>query len=170
MVYYYIFEDWHDPVRSDYDYDISVRVTENGDGTATLRLKQHGTGYNHDFIDLLNNNEVIMTKSQMSGTGSAEHTVSVGGHGVTSYGMNAQIGKVINDAEKIVALDYPWIVASSGHDWSIDKFAGAVPGIPVFARHQRRIDVLFTDGSARLKEPYEVNPANPRIQTTFWDE
>lgn len=170
MVYYYIFEDWHDPARSDYDYDISVRVTENGDGTATLRLKQHGTGYNHDFIDLIDNNKVIMGKSQMNGTASAEHTVVIGGTGMTSYGMNARIDRVANDPGKIIALDYPWLVARSTHDWSMDKFASDIPGIPIFARHHRQINVLFTDDSVSLRRPDEVNPVDPGIQTSLWDE
>lgn len=169
-VYWYIFEDWHDPNRSDYDYDISVRVTENGDGTATLMLKQHGTGYNHDLIDLTDNNKVIMRKSQMTGTGSAEHKVVIGGSGVTSYGMNGEIARVSNDVEKIMALDYPWTVARSTHDWSMDKFASDIPGIPIFARHHGKINVLFTGGSVRLKRPDEVNPIHPGIQRTLWDE
>jgi len=169
-VYWYIFEDWHDPNRSDYDYDISVRVTENGDGTVTLMLKQHGTGFQHDLIDLTDNNRVIMRKNQMTGTASAEHTVVVGGTGVTSYGMNAAVGDISSDIEKIMALDYPWVVARSTHDWSDSKFASNIPGVPIFGRHHGKTNVLFTGGSVRLKHSAEIDPSDPAIQTSLWDK
>ncbi|MCP4379797.1 MAG: prepilin-type N-terminal cleavage/methylation domain-containing protein [bacterium] len=169
MVYYYAIEDWHVD-WSDMDYDLSVRVTENGDGTATLRLTQHGTGMNLTLIDLLNNNATLMTKGQMNGSAGAEHTVILGGSGVASYGMNALINRVSDDPNKIMALDYSWLVASSAHDWSREYFASDIPGLPIFARHGRKVNVVFTDGSVRLKRPDEIDPNYPATRSTLWDE
>jgi prepilin-type N-terminal cleavage/methylation domain-containing protein/prepilin-type processing-associated H-X9-DG protein len=155
---------------SDMDYEIGIRVQENGDGTLTLRVKQlTGAGYNFNLVDKMDGRNILVTKSQMDGGPGSEVILGSGG-GATSYGMNAQINGISNDGGKIMVMDYRWFVARSDHDWSSDKLSSDIPGIPIFARHRGKINVLFSDGSVQLKRPDEVNPADPGIQTTLWDE
>jgi prepilin-type N-terminal cleavage/methylation domain-containing protein/prepilin-type processing-associated H-X9-DG protein len=154
---------------SDMDYEIAVRVQENGDGSVTLRVKQiTGAGYNFNLVDKPDRN-VLVSKSQMNGGPGSEVVLGTGG-GMTSYGMNAQINEILDDAKKIMVLDYKWFVARSTHNWSDDKLASDIPGVPVFARHKGMINVLFTDGSVELKRPDEVNPVDAEIQRSLWDE
>ena len=167
-VYWWVLEDITS-AGSDMDYEIGVRVTENGDGTLTIRVKQlTGAGYNFNLVDKTDR-KVLVSKPQMDGGPGSEVVLGEGG-GTTSYGMNAEVNSISNDVEKIMVLDYPWFVARSTHDWSGDRLASDIPGIPVFARHNGKINVLFTGGSVRLKRPDEVNPVDPGIQRTLWDE
>ena len=170
-VYWYIFEDVTN-MGADFDYDIAIRVTLNGDGTATLRCKQITyASFNWYLVDKLDidesgNREILVLKAQMDGSANSEVVVGTGGG--ANYGMNAAINSVSDDVEKIIAMDYPLYVARSSHDWATPSFAGDIPGIPFFARHQGEINVLFTGGSVRLKRPDEVNPNFH--QATLWDE
>ncbi len=167
-VFWWVLEDIVAP-GSDMDYEIGVRVAENGDGTLTLRVKQiTGAGYNFNLIDKPDR-EVLVTKGEMNG-GPGSEVVLGGGGGTTSYGMNAEINSIANDAAKIMALDYPWFVAHSTHDWSSDRLASDIPGIPTFARHDGKMNVLFAGGSVSLKRPDEVNPRDPNIQRTLWSK
>ena len=168
-VYWYLLEDVPF-THGDLDYDIGMKVTENGDGTVMLSVKQlTGASYDFNLIDKTDDRKILVHKAEMDG--SADHEIIVGdGSGLASYGMNAALNTISSDAEKIMVLDYSWFVAHPTHDWSGDKLASDIPGIPVFARHNGRINVLFTDGSVRLKRPDEVNPADPGIQRTLWNE
>ena len=168
-MYWYILEDV--PFEGgDHDFDIGVRVLENGDGTLTLSVKQITfASYDFNLVDKLDDRKILVRKHQMDGTPGNEVVVGEAS-GMASYGMNAEFNSTSNDGEKIMVLDYPWFLARSDHDWSSDRLAGNIPGIPIFARHYGKINVLFTDGSVRLRRPDEVNPADPAIQRTLWNE
>ena len=154
---------------SDMDYEIAVRVEENGDGSLTLRVKQiTGAGYNFNLINK-SDREILVTKSQMNG-GPGSEVVLGGGGGMTSYGMNAEINSNADEVDKIMVLDYPWFVANSNHDWSGEKFTSDVPGIPIFARHHGMVNVLFPGGAVHLKRPDEIDPIDPNIQRTLWNK
>ena len=165
-VFWFIMEDWHS-TSSDYDYDLSIRVTDNADGTATLLFKQHGTGYSYELIDLVKN-EAVMTKAQMNGNPpGAEYTVTIGGEGLTSYGINSAVASIRHSGGKIMVIEYPWFIARSTHDWN--NYESDVPGIPIFARHSGKINVLFVDGSVKLMRPDDINPADPDTEAAYWD-
>ena len=166
-VFWWVLEDIVRP-GSDMDYEIAVRVAENGDGSVTLRVKQvTGAGYNFNLIDKTDNRKVLVPKAQMNGGPGSEVVLGNAG-GTTSYGMNGVINDIMDANDKIMVLDYPWFVAHATHDWSSDKLASEIPGVPIFARHQGKINALFTDGSVRLKRPNEINPASASIQKAFW--
>ena len=167
-VYWYVMEDIVN-AGSDMDYEIAVRVAENGDGSLTLRVKQvTGAGYNFNLINKPDR-DILVRKAQMDGGPGSEAVLGSGG-GMTSYGMNGSINNILNDAGKIMVLDYRWFVARSTHDWSSEKLASETPGIPMFARHKGKMNVLFTGGSAQLKRPDQVNPIDPGIHRALWDE
>ena len=167
-VFWFCMEDWHIAGQSgDFDWDLHIRVTDNRDGTVSLLLKQMGTGYRFELIDLVKN-EVVMVKSQMTGIApGAEYTVIVGGQGLTSYGINGAVASIHHSGGKIMVIEYPWFIARSTHDWN--DYESDVPGIPTFARHSGKIHVLFVDGSVKLMRPGEVDPADPDVQSTYWE-
>ena len=168
-VYWYVMEDITSS-GSDMDYEIATKVTENGDGTVTLSLKQiTGAGYNFNLVDKTDNRKVLVSKAEMDGNAGHEVVVGEGGGGLASYGMNAAFKDISDDTGKIMVLDYAWFIARATHDWSDNKLKSNIPGIPIFARHHGKINVLFTNGSVRLKRPDEVNPVDPAIQRTLWD-
>jgi len=169
-VYWYVQEDIT-RAGSDMDYEIATRVTENGDGTVKLSLKQiTGAGYNFNLVDKTDERKILVRKSEMDGSADHEVIVGEGGGGLASYGMNAAFQSILNDPDKIMVMDYAWFVARTTHDWSGEKLKSNIPGIPIFARHHGMINVLFTDGSVRLKRPDEVNPGDPDVQRTLWNE
>ena len=167
-VFWFCMEDWHCAGQSgDFDWDLHIRVTDNCDGTVTLLLKQMGTGYQFELIDLVKN-EVVMVKSQMTGVPpGAEYTVIVGGQGLTSYGINGAVGSIRHSGGKIMVIEYPWLIARSTHDWG--DYESDIPGIPIFARHRGKINVLFVDGSVKLMRPDDINPADPDTEAVYWN-
>ena len=152
-----------------YDFEVGVRVTDNGDGSLTLMcVRLTGGYYTSNLIDKTDDRKILVSRAQMTGGPGSE--VVVGGRGgLTSYGMNAAINSVSDDVEKIMMLDYRWFIEDSTHDWSGDGLRGSIPGIPNFARHQGKLNVLFTGGSVHLRRPDEVNPVDPAL-LTLWEE
>jgi len=167
-VCWYIFEDV--PFQhGDLDYDLGCRVTDNLDGTLTLSMKQlTGAGYNFNLV-AKEDRKILVRKSQMDGSPANEVVVG-NGSGIASYGLNAGVKNFSDGSGRIMALDYPWFVARSSHDWSGDKLAGEIPGIPIFARHSGQINVLFSGGAVQLMRPDDINPADPGVQRSLWDD
>jgi len=167
--YWWVFED-APTGRWVIDYEVAVRVTENADGSFTLRCHRvTGGSYSSDLIDKTDDRKVLVSRSQMTG-GPDSEVILGGAGGVTSYGMNAAINTISDDTAKIMMLDYPWLVANPNHNWSGDRLRGPIPGIPIFARHRGKMNVLFTGDSVRLTRPDEINPADPVLQTSLWGE
>lgn len=75
----------------------------------------------------------------------------------------------------ILCLDYKKSVAFGPNtplplvfdNWQAQGWAAA-EGKPVFARHDHRINVLFTDGAVELMEPDDIDPRNGSLVVPFW--
>ena len=75
----------------------------------------------------------------------------------------------------ILCLDYKKSVAFGPNtplplvfdDWQAQGWAAA-EGKPVFARHDRRINVLFTDGAVELTDPDDIDPRNGSAVAPYW--
>jgi len=91
-----------------------------------------------------------------------------------TYGMNsiANYREAI-EGHVILCLDYKKSVARGPTDslpdwwhkdgWQTDE------GLPVFARHFGKINVLFTDGRVELMDPLEIDPSGPVSVNRWWD-
>ena len=167
--YYFIMEDWHDVTRSDYDYDISIKVTENKDGTTTLVFKQHGTGASYQVLDL-SDGKVLMTKAEMDGGAKGTITLNTIRPGETNYGMNKYARDVGGAGGKILVMDYSRYVASPDKpdDWTDNIFDPDKRGEPVFARHFGQANILFSDGSVHPERPADINPIAPTTAKKWW--
>jgi len=167
--YYFIMEDWHDVTKTDYDYDISIKVTENNDGTTTLVFKQHGTGASYQVLNL-QDGTVLMTKAEMDGGAQGTITLNTIRPGQTDYGMNEYARDVGGAGGKILVLDYLCYVASPDKpdDWTDKVFDPAKSGVPIFARHFGQANVLFSDGSVQPKRPADINPFAPTTAMKWW--
>ncbi|MBT3201921.1 MAG: hypothetical protein HN350_18630 [Phycisphaerales bacterium] len=168
-VNYWVFEDAPGE-RWVIDFEVVVRVSDNGDGTLNLKCFRVTTGRDAVLLDKTDNRSVLVSKAEMYGDGTTVEIVG-GTGGATSYGMNVAAREPsANDGERILVLDYPWLNARTSHDWAGDKLKSDVPGIPVFARHNGMINTLYTGGSVQLKRPSEINPAYPAVRQDLWGE
>jgi len=91
-----------------------------------------------------------------------------------TYGMNsiANFREGI-EGHVILCLDYKKSVARGPTDslpdwWHKDGWQ-TEQGIPVFARHFGKINVLFTDGSVELMDPWDIDPSGPVSVNRWWD-
>jgi prepilin-type N-terminal cleavage/methylation domain-containing protein len=91
-----------------------------------------------------------------------------------TYGMNS----IANFREGIqghvvLCLDYKKSVARGPTDalpdwWHKDGWQ-TEDGIPVFARHFGKINVLFSDGRVELMDPWTIDPSGPVSVNRWWD-
>jgi len=105
-----------------------------------------------------------------TGTGAGGTRVGIRG----TYGMNsiANLREAIR-GHVILCLDYEKTVARGPTDslpdwwhkdgWQTDQ------GLPVFARHFGKINVLFSDGGVALMDPWTIDPSGPVSVNRWWD-
>jgi len=102
----------------------------------------------------------------------------IGGVGVaiTNYGMNAQpaetresITCVPDGPGKILLMGYVKILARATDHWSDSAVDPNGDGVPLFARHEHRVNVLFSDGAVRPTHPDEINPGRLSNRITYWE-
>lgn len=85
----------------------------------------------------------------------------------SNYAMNYHVVED-NKVGKILAMDYLWILARSSDDWSDPAFDADEDGVPDFARHGGRMNVLFRGGEVRLMKLDDINPADVKHETGYW--
>ena len=143
--------------------DIMTRVTNNRNGTTTLAMI---TGYTEHTNTLRSKADDSQIKKIFSNT-TAPITVDLPtGTFKRSYGMNFNVQDILSDGSKALVIDYDWIVAKTTHDWSADESS---PGVPTFARHMGKMNVLFVGEEVRLLRPEDVNPADQSNQNALWN-
>jgi prepilin-type processing-associated H-X9-DG protein len=102
--------------------------------------------------------------------GGTELTADAGGSATTNYGMNANYADVAGKAGKIAVMDYHrYQVRPDADVWSDAAIDPNGDGIPVFARHWQKVNVLFTDGSVSLMDPKDIDPNVPSIEDKYWN-
>jgi len=94
---------------------------------------------------------------------------------VTNYGLNAQSSITREDSRylsdepgRVLLMDYYKPLAMASDAWTGTDLDPNGDGVPIFARHDHRINVLFTDGAVKTLHPVEINPASPAIQFQYW--
>ncbi len=155
-----------DPAR-DYE-DIRMRVTDNDDGTFMLYFDLGSGGLNADILNL--------------GTGENLYTIPAGyprqprsagpfegAFSDCSYGMNETVDPLRSGPGKILVIDYEHVVVRLKQPWSDEEFDPDGDGLPSFARHRQRINVLFTDGGVKRMRPQDIDPASPSIANRYWE-
>ena len=102
-----------------------------------------------------------------------------GGGGVTSvtagtYGMNSLADKVEGlSSHVILVMDYKKTVARGPTTPYPDVWTNlgwqTSEGLPVFARHDKMINILFSDGGVELVSPNDVDPGGLSGVRRLWD-
>jgi prepilin-type N-terminal cleavage/methylation domain-containing protein len=154
------------PGSGDGDFnDIGFDVIINGDGTATISCISKSAGDTFDVLDAETGATIIAN----AGVG-ASGTQKVAG-GRASYAVNglSEYNKLSVKPDRIIALDYYSGVAKPGSDREAD-WKRATDGTPRFARHNKRLNVLFSDQSVRSLHWTEVDFfRNPNTIARNWD-
>jgi prepilin-type N-terminal cleavage/methylation domain-containing protein/prepilin-type processing-associated H-X9-DG protein len=177
-VYYYLLEDnaWQGGGDKDF-WDIIFKIETDGINykiTCVVGV----TGYLHNFYVVKGGVKNIIWADCRNFNG---QTVEVKGVGVASYGINTVADQVLpGRGGKILIMDYDVITAAGSpydetggragqlaKDWQPDPNNPA--NGPRFARHYRKANVLFTDGSVKLMPIAEIHPAIPRNCAQYWN-
>ena len=87
----------------------------------------------------------------------------------TSYAMNVYYPQMVSKGSKILLMDYTKYLAYVNDDWAGDKMDPDQTGVPLFARHGGRMNVLYADGSVAAEDPKDVNPVVPSVEAALWD-
>ncbi len=164
----------------DDDYkDVMIKVTDNQDGTVELWIRCGSTGHKNSLVDADTGEEIMRLPSNTEGL---VHVLYLGGgfvggggtdsgvvrwRGASSYALNADF-RTINDGRKVLALDYATYLASSTDLWDDPDMDPNGDGVPIFARHFGRMNILRVDGSVDAVEAEEIDPARPSVAREVW--
>jgi len=109
--------------------------------------------------------------SSASWVGSAATNYGMNGSGLKTAAINAP-PRLTYSPGRIAMLDYPIHVADSSDNWSHLSVDLDGNGVPDFARHgrgsEKKINVLFTDGSVQAMRPEEIDPLLPSTEKKYW--
>lgn len=173
--WYFTFEDCMFNGGGDQDYyDVALRVHYT-DTTIDFQVMVRASGYSFSLIKEQPTYQVLMPDMKMGSTASIPFF-----GGKSSYGMNSVSASIPRWSSKLLALDYDRTVAagsiydstSNNRDDQLklwDGYPDNPGGPPVFARHFLKCNVLFADGTVRLKSPDAINPNSPTVRAQLWD-
>jgi prepilin-type processing-associated H-X9-DG protein len=139
-----------------------VRVTNCANGY-NLSMESIALTRRVSLVDLLaDKSEIIRIPP---GSGETSVFLPIGGM-ASSYGMNSKAGDILDRPGKVLVMDFAHPVAFPDDIW-FDFYHPDGHG-PVFARHNNRMNVLFSDGAVRLTEPEVVDPIRASVGKTYW--
>lgn len=157
--------------------DMAIRVTKNGDGTATVWIQSCTNG--HPEIAWMKDGTLVPNGewfyhnqhhySDNNPESQGDHIeLPLGVGGASHYAMNkAQLDMRRNG--KIQALDYLSSIARSHEDnWNDPRWDPDEDGRPDFLRHRGRLNVLFTGGAVKLQWREEVDPVDVYTERALW--
>ena len=189
--YWLCFEDH----GGDEDYkDFMIHVTEQKDGSFSLEITAGYTGHTNSLISKPEGVELLKMPSNSSGMHltlkpADDPNPVAGGGGAnatlyapneaddpvsntvvsTSYAMNIYYPRMTGKGSKILLMDYTKYLAYVNDDWGDEKMDPGQTGVPIFARHGGRMNVLYADGSVVAEDPKDVNPVVPSVEAALWD-
>jgi prepilin-type N-terminal cleavage/methylation domain-containing protein/prepilin-type processing-associated H-X9-DG protein len=163
--------DWDDAVWH-FDIEggiITVTNVSNDRGTnPTPEVQQHGSFSSHIYTaddELVS--EILKGEMPGSTTGSAKSGsgsyFAAGLFLPADYGMNNRSIAMVQDASKILMLDYKQVVADVvGPDASQVWETSSAP------RHHGTANVLYFDGHVKNRQPLEIDPTIAEIHDNLW--
>jgi len=179
---------------ADEDYkDYMIHVTEQKDGSFSLDICAGATGHTNSLISKPEGQELVKIPSHATGlhltlkpADDPSSTMTGGGADAlyapnqaddpvsdsvvtTSYAMNVYYPRMTGKGSKILLMDYTKYLAYVNDDWGDEKMDPDQTGVPLFARHGGRMNVLYADGSVVAEDPKDINPAVPAHEMALWD-
>ncbi|HSI36575.1 MAG: prepilin-type N-terminal cleavage/methylation domain-containing protein [Phycisphaerae bacterium] len=164
------FEDQANAGGGDMSYNnVRLKFTDNGNGTMTIEVKPSFGGYSSNLLDP--QGATIMTNiGQSAGAANIGKSlpnipINYSGSSFSNYGVNKNAGDIYGKSDKVYGLDYVRSVVDPAlDDWKNNastQFPIDDQGTLTFARHNRKANVLYGDGSVKLEavSGVELNPA-----------
>jgi prepilin-type N-terminal cleavage/methylation domain-containing protein/prepilin-type processing-associated H-X9-DG protein len=184
-------QDYNDPVirvldKQNGSYELSVTSATSGthylvskpDGQTLLQISSGGYGgrpLQTQQISVGVAEEDSSSPSQAPGTSNNSvivdpDTQSSAGSTILSsnYAMNADARYMTYRSGKLMLMDYYRYISHYSDNWSAPALDPNRDGIPNFARHRGRINVLLTDGSVQFMDPAELDPLSPKAYDQYW--
>ena len=168
-VYWWGFDGAPMGVGDDDFQDIAFKITNNGDGTATVFVISETAGTPE--IAWMNGalhpqgawqlHNVHKNRSLKGVT----FTLKIGAS--SNYAMN-EANLDGRDKGKLMALDYLSTTARSTDNWDVPEWDRDEDGRPDFLRHRGRLNVLFTAGDVRLQWRDQVDPIRREVELEYW--
>lgn len=158
-IYWLCYEDMLDGGDRDFE-ELQLKVTR-APGFVEIRFFRAGTGYGCWLEDYAVGT-VRTLPAYSAGDDPVESADPYLFHagGETTYGMNINVLDLEGGTDKILAVDYNKVVVDSIEDaWGID---------PSFARHGGKMNVLYVDGSVKLKGVNKIDPIDPATESAYW--
>jgi len=177
-VYYYMLEDnaWRGGGDMDF-WDVNYKVETDGINI-TITVVPGFTVYIHNLTHGTGPGKKILIADTMRKKG---QTVEIPGKGIATYGINTVADQMEpGEGGKILLMDYDFVTAAGSRYDETGNRAKQLnerwrpdPNDPTgplkFARHMRKCNVLFTDGSVRLMHPDDIHPNIPDNCAKYWD-
>ena len=157
------FEDWRTG-SSDKDYnDVVLRIDYLPDGNIRITV-DYSDSANH--FSLLGPDREVLLYDLETQIGRSITTMGV------SYGMNNMVHDMQAGGRWVLAMDYVKEIADCAgpdamDDW--DNWIDSATGVPEFARHGGRCNVLFADTSVRSVPPAQIDPDVPALAEHYWN-
>ena len=150
-----------------------VKVVDNGDATVTLSIMPGQTGHRNYLIDKRNGEQLGSWGRWADDAVTITDALTIEGAGAgemlgCSYGMN-WYAKDLAGGEKILAMDYACVVVNPIHVWTDANLDADQNGVPDFARHRGRANVLFIDGSVKVMDPRDIDLESPSVAEYYWE-
>ena len=154
----------------DYDFqDLTIQVTKNGDGTATLSIKADTAGNPEVWSPDLKTCYAKTQDINQHNYGAKGVTVKMEIGGSTHYGMNtAKID--MRRLDKIQVMDYPNAIAASTDNWDVKEWDKDKDGKPDFLRHKGRMNAVTLGGSAKSYYRWELDPVDIEVERVLWEK
>jgi prepilin-type N-terminal cleavage/methylation domain-containing protein/prepilin-type processing-associated H-X9-DG protein len=165
------FEVWVDdrPGSGDRDFnDIGFRVTMLGESLADVSRINKDAGDQFEIIDAATGQVVWSDRPGGVGFGGTQRLSAIR----TAYGYNqiaVEYNRLILKPDRVVAMDYnngSIMIGTTYADWK--KFDNRISNPPIWARHNKSANVLWTDASVRItpwRELDFIDPSNPTYAT-----
>jgi len=177
-LYYYLLEynAWRGGGDMDF-WDVIYKIETDGINYK-ITVGAGGTGYHHNLTLGTGPGKVSLIAEAQAHRG---QSVEVKGKGVASYGINTVADQIEpGEGGKILIMDYDLVTAAGSQydetgdrakqlakDWMPDPNNPA--NGPHFARHMRKANALFTDGSVHLMRPDKIHPNKPESCAKYWN-
>jgi prepilin-type processing-associated H-X9-DG protein len=156
------FELWIDdrPGTGDRDFnDIGFGISMTGDGTADVTTLRKDAGDTFDVVDA-STGAVVIANAGAGSSGTVKATAVK-----TAYGYNniaTDYNKLILKPDRVVAMDYVTGAIIASHTYADWKYGTGFPSkAPLWARHNKAANVLFTDASVRTIQWRDLDFADP---------
>lgn len=167
-VYRFYFEDLR-PNGGDQDFhDVVLEITELEGGDTQVEYIEDAAGYTFNLRS--SDGTLIWENMDRNGQTKPGSTTAFS-NSVASYGMNREVETMSSQLGEnvIFMLDYNRSVAEGGtktidpwNEWTNEL------GVPDFARHDRKANVMFISGAVSLMDTADIDPAVTLNRNDLW--